>query len=251
MKTAFFLLALTVSVGAHAQVESTKKGDIEFAGNRIVEMEKYEGSAETRAKFRLLSLASKDTLVLVNFKKDFDKDWMQFHFKKEQKRIEVNSDEIIKGLNYQKNLGSFIVKNNLIDSTGNIDAAAFKMFSEKYSENLTEKYFKMNENNRLVAATRFDFQCDGNKIFVNGKQVGTASLPEGQQVQFSGIVFRDMEGKTIISGDGGMGGSIFKTYDGKEIKLGVLRGNTTSCGDKIGFAVSLLREFFRNGYFRN
>ncbi|MBL7728415.1 MAG: hypothetical protein JNM68_12050 [Dinghuibacter sp.] len=235
-----------------AQVESTKKGDIEFNGNRIVEMEKYEGNSQDRPKFRLLNLTSKDTLVLVNFKKDFDQDWMQFHFRKPQpKLVEVYTGEIIRGLNYQKNLGSFMVKNNLFDSLGNINEAAFKTFTDKFNENITEKAYKINEGNRLVASAKFDYMCDGGKIYVNGKQVGTAYVPDGQQVDFRGIVYRDMEGKIIVSGDGGMGGSLFKTYDGKEIKLGVLQGRTTDCGDKRAFAVSLLREFFRAGYFRN
>jgi hypothetical protein len=252
MRFIFLAVALLTAITAFAQVESTKKGDIEFNGNRIVEMEKYDGNSQDRPKFRLIHIASKDTIALINFKKDFEYDWMQFHFRKpNNKLVEVNSGEIIKGLNYQKNLGSFLVKNQLFDSTGNINPVAFDTLTTRYNENLTEKYHKLNEGNRLVAATKFDYLCDGGKIFVNGKQVGTASLPEGQQVDFRGIVYRDMNGKVIISGDGGMGGSLFKTYDGKEIKLGVLGGRTTSCPDKVSFGVSLLREFFRAGYFRN
>lgn len=252
MKFSFLLTALCIGTMSVAQVESTKKGDIEYNGNRIVELDKYNDLKEpSRFRARMVNVSSKDTLVNVHIKKEFESEWMQFHFKKQNKTVEVGTDEIIRGLSIQKSLGSFLVKSNLFDSTGNINEQALNVFAGKYNENLTEKYARLNEGNRLVAATKFDYVCDGGKIFVNGKQVGTASLPEGQQVVFQGIVFRDMDGKVIVSGDGGMSGSLFKGFDGRELKLGVLQGRTVDCGDKRNFAVSLLREFFRAGYFRN
>lgn len=252
MKFSFLLTALCIGTISVAQVESTKKGDIEYNGNRVVEMDKYNDLKEpSRFRARMVNVSSKDTLVNVHIKKEFESEWMQFHFKKQNKTVEVGTDDIIRGLSIQKSLGSFLVKSNLFDSTGNINEQALDAFAGKYNENLTEKYAKLNEGNRLIAATKFDFVCDGGKIYVNGKQVGTAYLPDGQQTDFRGIVYRDMEGKIIVSGDGGMGGSLFKTFDGKELKLGALTGRTIDCGDKRIMGTSLLREFFRAGYFRN
>ena len=245
-----FGLAL-VSLASVAQVESSKKGDIEFKGNKIVEMEKYEGSAEVRPKFRLLNIATGDTILLVRFQKDFSYDWMQFYFRKAQDTVEVNTSEIIKGLNYQKNLGSFLTANNLIDSTGNVDEASLKLFTTKYNENLTRKYFELNEANRLVDATKFDFMCDGDQLFINGKQVGTAVIPVGTGGELRGIVFKDMNNNVVVSGDASMHDSRFRGNDGKEFSLGMLSNKTNGCSEKLSYGVSLLREFFRRGYYRN
>jgi hypothetical protein len=251
MRKLLVLATVLISSVGYSQVESSKKGDIEFRGNKIVEMEKYEGSAEVRPKFRLLNIATGDTILLVRFQKDYSFDWMQFWFKKAQDTIEINTSDIIKGLNYQKNLGSFLVANNLVDSTGNIDEAAFKAFAAKYNENLAEKYFKLNEANRLVAVTRFDFECDGDKLFINGKQVGVAVIPVGTGAELRGIIFKDMSNNIVVSGDASMHDSRFKGNDGKEFSLGMLSNKTNGCTEKLTFATSLLREFFRQGYYRN
>jgi hypothetical protein len=251
MRILLIVLTVFISGLGYSQVESSKKGDIEFGGTKIVEMEKYEGSAEVRPKFRLINVRSGDTIMLVRFRKDFNYDWMQFYFKKAADTIEINTSEIVKGLNYQKNIGGFLVANNLIDTAGNIDQAAFATFAAKYNENLGEKYFQLNEANRLVAATRFDFECDGNKLFVNGKQVGVAELPVASGGEALGIVFRDMNNNIVVSGDATLHSSKFKGKDGKEFSLGMLSNKTTGCSDKMSYAVSLLREFFRLGYYRN
>lgn len=244
-------LMMFISAVGFSQVESSKKGDIEFKGNKIVEMEKYEGSAEVRPKFRLLSVATGDTILLVRFRKDYSFDWMQFNFAGAEDTIEVNTSEIIKGLNYQKNLGSFLVANNLIDSTGNIDRSALKTFAAKYNENLTQKYYELNEVNRLIAETRFVFHCDGDKIFINEKQVGVVVLPVANGGELRGIVFRDMNNNIVVSGDSYLFEGKFKGHDGKEFKTGMLANKTSGCGDRMAFATSLLKEFFRQGYYRN
>lgn len=252
MRFSFLLTALCIGTMSVAQVESTKKGDIEFNGNKVVELDKYNDmSAPSRFRARMVKISNNDTLLNVHIKKELESEWMQFHFRKQNKTVEVENTEVIRGLSIQKSVGSFLVKNNLFDSTGDINEPALAAFAGKYNVNLTEKYVKLNEGNRLVAATQFEYLCDGGKIYVNGKQVGTASLPEGQQVEFRGIVYRDMNGKVIVSGDGSMAGSLFKTHDGKELKLGALTGRTVDCGDKRIMGISLLREFFRAGYFRN
>jgi hypothetical protein len=248
-KIVFVFIAVMYLVNAGAQITSSKKGDISYGDKVIVEMEKYEGSAETRPKFRLLS-AKKDTLLLVRFNKDFAFDWMTFTFKEQKKTVEVNSSEIIKGLNYQKNLGSFLVDNNIFDSLGNINAVALEKFAAKYNEDLATKYKALNEGNRLVAATKFDYRCDDNSIHVNGRHVGYAVVPANQQMNFSGIQFKDINNKVLVSGDLGPFGGTLKGVDGKEVKLG-MPGKTTDCAGTMGFVTNILRELFRNGYYRS
>lgn len=241
---------LFIVVSTSAQLSSTKGGDIEFAGKPIANMEKYDGSAATKPKLRLINLKN-DTLFTASFNKDFTYDWMRFNFKTKGKILEIDTEEILKGLNYQKNLGSFILKNNLIDTFGNINDTAFANFAEKYAENLTEKYHALNEGNRLLVSTKFDFTCEDNKIFINGKHVGFAILPDNQQVEFKNVQFLDINNKLIASGDlGFFSGSALKTFDKKIVPVRV-PGRTTSCQDKKSVAISLLTEMFRNGYYRN
>lgn len=242
--TSFFYLTTT------AQITSNKGGDIELGDKKIVNTEKYDGSAATRAKFRMIN-SNNDTLLLVNFKKDFESDWMQFNFKKQGKILELNTSEVVHGLNYQKNLGSFIVKNNLIDTAGNVSDTAFATFAAKYSENLTEKYHLLNEGNRLMLSTKFDFTCEDNKIFVNGKHVGFAILPENQQIVFKNVQFLDVNNNLIASGDlAEIYGSFLTTFDKKRVPVRPpLR--TINCADKKGAAIGLLTEMFRNGYYRS
>lgn len=249
MKKLFLAFVTLFYLTTNAQITSTKGGDIEFGEKKIVNTEKYDGSAATRAKMRMINI-NNDTLILVNFNKDFDSDWMRFNFKKLGKIIEVNTSEVLHGLNYQKNLGSFIVKNNLVDTAGNINDTAFATFAAKYTENLTEKYRVLNEGNRLMAATKFDFTCEDNKIFVNGKHVGFAILPENQQVVFKNVQFLDVNNNLIASGDlADIYGSFLTTFDKKRVPVRPpLR--TTSCADERGAAIGLLTEMFRNGYYR-
>ena len=248
MKKLALLIFVMAATYAHGQVTSTKKGDIEFGGNTIVEMEKYEGNAQTRPKFRMVN-AKKDTVLLIQFRKEFAYDWMILNFAKEGKTIEVNTNEIIKGLNYQKNIGSFLVDRKIFDSTGNINAESLTALTTKYSENLTEKYKVLNEGNRLVASTKFDYQCGDQTIHVNGQKVGIARVPANEQMNFNGIEFKDLNNKVIASGNIGPFGGSLKTFDGKEIKLG-MPGKTTDCGNTMNFVVSILRELFKNGYYR-
>src|SRR4051812_33027559 len=78
------LLLTSVSYG---QITSNKSGDIESAGKVIAEVEKYGGSAEVKPKFRVLN-EQKDTLAMINFKKDLDYDWLQFRFRGRTDTIE-------------------------------------------------------------------------------------------------------------------------------------------------------------------
>ena len=239
---------LFLSMLCEAQITSSKDGDIEVNKKTIAEIEKYEGNAQSRPKFRVINEA-KDTLILISFRKDFSYDWMQFFFPGQKKTIEINTDEIIKGLNYRKNIGSFLVKNQLISETGTLNETGFASLAEKYKENLTEKYFKLNEMNRVIATTKFEFNATDNKFYINGKHVGYATIPDGQQADIRGIVLYDVNNKQIGKGDVGMFSDFFQMNDGKELKLGV-RGKTTTSSDKIVFAASLLRELFRNGYYK-
>ena len=242
-----FLTAFTLNL--NAQISSSKKGDIDFGEKRIVEMEKYDGDAQTRPKLRLINI-QKDTVLLIRFYKEFAYDWMSFNFKGKNKVIEVNTGDIIKGLNYQKNIGGFLVDNKIFDTTGNISEDGLNALAVKYGENLTEKYKVLNEGNRLVASTKFDYLCNDQSIHVNGHKIGYAVVPANEQVNFNGIQFKDLNNKVIASGNlGGFGGTL-TTFDGKQIKLGV-PGKTTGCGDTMGFVTSILRELFRNGYYRS
>jgi len=248
MKKLTLCLLLMGSMAVHAQITSTKKGDIEFGGRSIAEMQKYDGSAETRPKFRMIN-AKGDTLVMIKFNKDLAFDWMTFDFKNTGKKIEVNTSEIIKGLNYQKNIGGFLIDSKLFDTTGNIDALALEALATKYNENLTEKYKVLNEGNRLVTTTKFEYQCADQSLYINGKLAGYAVVPANEQMSFKGVTFLNTDKKLVASGDlGGFGGTM-KTVDGKEIKLGSA-GKTTGCGDTMVFATNILRELFRNGYYR-
>ena len=249
MKKLFLAFATLFSLTTNAQITSTKGGDIEFGEKKIVNTEKYDGSAATRAKLRMINI-NNDTLILVNFNKDFDSDWMRFNFKKLGKIIEVNTSEVLHGLNYQKNLGSFMVKNNLIDTAGNINETAFATFAAKYAENLTEKYHALNEGNRLMATTKFDFTCEDNKIFVNGKHVGFIILPEDLQVSFKNVQLLDVNNKLLASGDiASLYGSYLKTHDKKVVAVRPpLR--VVNCPDKRSAAIGLVTEMFRNGYYR-
>ena len=249
MKAMIMMLMVISSTLVNAQISSSKKGDIDFGEKRIVDMEKYDGNAQTRPKFRLLNM-QKDTVLLIQFFKDFSYDWMKINFKGQNKVVEINTDEIIKGLNYQKNIGSFLVANKIFDSTGNVDLAALDALATKYNENLTEKYKVLNEGNRLVATTKFDYQCTDQSIHVNGHKVGYASVPANEQMTFNGIQFKDENNKVIASGNMGPFGGTLKTFDGKEIKLGT-SGKTTGCTDTMSFVTSILRELFRNGYYRS
>jgi|GEM_PF-5629939 len=247
-KAIFAATALCFTVLSQAQITSSKDGDIKLGDKTLAEIEKYDGNAETRPKFRVLNEA-KDTLVKINFKKDFAYDWMQFYFPKQNKTIEVNTSEIVKGLNYRKNIGSFLASSNLIAENGGINEAAFASLSEKYNENLTEKYFKLNEMNRIIASTKFDYQLNDNKLFINGKHVGFATIPEGQ-AEVRGIMLYDINNQLIGQGDVGMFKDVFKMKDGKELTLGFKGANTVGGANKLGFAVSMLRELFRNGYYK-
>jgi hypothetical protein len=250
MRHFFLIIALVFSALVNAQVSSNKGGDIILGEKQLVNMEKFDGSAATKPKFRLINI-NNDTLVTVNFNKDFDFDWMRFNFKKLNKIVEVNTGEIISGLNYKKNLGSFFVKNNLIDTSGNISDTAFAIFIKKYPENLTVKYRTLNEGNRLVVSTKFEFSCEDNKIFVNDNHVGFANVPDNEQVEFKNISFVDLQNNVIARGDlGFFAGNFLKTYDNKLVNVG-RPSKTTNCSEKKVFVTSILRELFRNGYFRN
>lgn len=249
MRVSFIFVFLFSALGSNAQITSGKKGDIDYNGKRIVEMEKYEGDAQTRPKFRLINVQG-DTVLLIRFYKDLAFDWMTFNFKKSNKTIDVNTSDIISGLNYQKNIGSFLVSQKVFDTSGAVDIKALGDLSAKYNENLTEKYRILNEGNRLVLNTKFDYLCDDKSIHVNGRKVGYASVPANEQLTFNGIEYKDLNGNVIARGSIGLSGGIFTTHDGKEIKTGPA-GKTTGCGDTMVFVTNILRELFRNGYYRS
>ena len=249
MKVVSIIFLTVFTLNLNAQISSSKKGDIDFGEKRIVDMEKYEGDAQTRPKFRMVNV-QKDTVLLIRFFKDFAYDWMSFNFKGQDKIIEANTSDIIKGLNYQKNIGGFLVDNKVFDTAGNISENGLNALAAKYNENLTEKYKVLNEGNRLVASTKFDYLCNDQSIHVNGHKVGYASVPANEQMNFNNIQFKDANNKVVASGNLGSFGGSLTTFDGKQIKFGA-PGKTTGCGDTMGFVTNVLRELFRNGYYRS
>src|SRR4051812_28359949 len=178
MRNTTVLCLLLLSARSFAQMDSNKSGDITSGGQVVAEVQKYGGTAETKPKFRVVN-SRKDTLMLINFKKDLGYDWMQFRFAGQEQTIEVEYNEIISGMNYRKNLGSFLVKSNLIAPDGRISDTALQTFLAKHNENLTDKYYKLNESERKLAGTRFDYTPENNNyVQINGRPVGVASLPD-------------------------------------------------------------------------
>src|SRR5690242_6268071 len=91
------LLLSGTTITGWSQLTSNKSGDIEFNDKVVAEVEKYDGNANVKPKFRVLT-AAKDTLMKINFKKDLEFDWLQFHFKGVDRVVEVEYNEIISGL---------------------------------------------------------------------------------------------------------------------------------------------------------
>ena len=66
MKVVSIIFLTIFAMNLSAQISSSKKGDIDFGEKRIVDMEKYEGDAQTRPKFRMVNV-QKDTVLLIRF----------------------------------------------------------------------------------------------------------------------------------------------------------------------------------------
>jgi hypothetical protein len=252
MRKPFVVLFLMIT--AHAgwsQLTSNKSGDIEYNGQVVAEVEKYGGNAQTKPRFRVLT-AARDTLMDINFKKDLEYDWLQFRIKNVDRVVEVEESEIISGLNYRKNIGNWLVKKNLLKEDGTLNDTAFRSFLASHTENLTEKYDKLNEFPRKILSTKFEYKPeDGNKLFINGRHVGFATVPDGQAVTVFNIAFYDVNMKVIGKGDRDMsaGGATFRMNDAKTLKINIV-GGTTSVRDKIIFITSLFRELTRSGYYQ-
>lgn len=243
------LCFLLVLQNGYAQLASDKSGGITNNGQPIAEVTKYGGNANVRPKFWVVS-ATNDSVLHINFKKEFDSDWMQFDFKKTSKMVEVNAGEVIKGLNYRKNIASFLLQNNLITPEGKISDTAFERFAGSHTENLTEKYHKQNEMNYKLEAGRYEYVSQGDQLVVNSKVVGHISVPDKQGILLENIVLYDEKRMVMAKGARGMFGDIvFKRNDGKELKLKVSDGNTMNPGEKYRFVTTLLKELCRLGFY--
>jgi hypothetical protein len=233
----------------YAQLASDKSGGITYNGQPVAEVTKYGGNASVRPKFWVVS-AAKDSVLHINFKKEFDSDWMQFDFKKASKMVEVNAGEVIKGLNYRKNIAGFLLANNLITPEGNICDTAFERFAGSHTENLTEKYHKLNEKNYKIQASRFDYFADDGRLVVNSKIVGYASAPDKQGILIKDIVLYDAQKNVIARGERFMFGDVgLKLRDGKDLSVKASDGNTMDNGNKIAFFSALLKELCINGVY--
>lgn len=250
MKTPFLVLCLLLTLHkGYSQMTSDKSGDIAFNGQPIAAVEKYGGNAQTRPKFWVVS-ASKDTLLHIKFCKEFDSDWMQWDFKSFSKVVEINTGEIIKGLNYRKNIASYLVENNLITPDGKLSDTAFARLAGNHTENLTEKYHTLNEMNRKIASSSFFYHKDGDKLEANGKIVGYISVADGQGVLINNITVYDLNRNVVGTGSRGTFGALpMKMRDGKVLQLTISDGSTMSSMDKIRFVSILIRELCRNGYY--
>lgn len=164
--------------------------------------------------------------------------------------IEVNAGEVIHGLNYRKNIAAFLLQNNLLTPEGKICDTAFERFAGNHTENLSEKYHKLNEMNRKIAAASFSYQTQNDVLLVNGKVVGSVSVANGQGILINNVVMYDDKKRVVASGSRGMyGDMVMKMIDGKELKLKVSDGNTMSSYERHTFVTTLLRELCRYGYY--
>ena len=235
------LCLLLVLQKGNAQMASDKSGGITNNGQPVAEVTKYDGNASVRPKFWVVS-ATNDSVLHINFKKEFDSDWMQFDFKKASKMVEVNAGEVITGLNYRKNIAAFLLKNNLVTAEGKISDTAFERFAASHTENLSEKYHKSNEFNRQMAAASFWYEASTKALQVNGKTVGYIDVPDGQGVLIEGIVLYDQNKKVIAKGARGMFEGLITMTDGSTVKVGASAGNTMNANNKREFVTGLLKE---------
>ncbi|OQP51083.1 hypothetical protein A4H97_04520 [Niastella yeongjuensis] len=243
------LCFLLIVQHGYTQLSSDKSGAITYNNNAIADVIKYGGNASVRPKFWVISTAN-DTVLHINFKKEFDSDWMQFEFRKAAKVVEINTGEIIKGLNYRKNIASFLLANNLITPEGKICDTAFERFVGNHTENLTEKYHKQNEFNYKMAAARFDYFTEDGRLVVNSNVVGYATAPAKQGVLIRGIVLYDLNKNVIARGERFSFGDVtLKLIDGKEINVKASDGNTMDNYNQIRFFQILLRELCRIGFY--
>ena len=250
MKFVSVLVLLIIVSPVYSQLSSNKSGDITYNDQVIAEVEKYGGNSQVKPKFRVVTSA-KDTLMNINFKKDLDFDWMQFKFKNTDKIIEVEYNEIITGLNYRKNIGNFLVTKNLIKQDGTLNDTAFQSFQAKHTDNLTEKYVRLNEFNRKVINTKFEYSLSDNKLVINGKHVGFATVPDGQGLIVENMIYYDVNMKVIGKGGRGTFGDIVMAMnDGKTFNTKVDSGDTRNAGNKMILLSGLLRELTKAGYYQ-
>jgi hypothetical protein len=224
-----------------AQMASDKSGGITNNSQPVAEVKKYDGNASVRPKFWVVS-ATNDSILHINFKKDLDSDWMQFDFKKAAKIVEVNTGEVITGLNYRKNIAAFLLKNNLITPDGKICDTAFERFAGSHTENLTEKYHNANEFNRQINASTFWYEASNKSLQVNGKTVGYIDVPDGQGVIVEGIVLYDQNKKVMGKGARSMFDGAITLTNGTTVKVGTLTGNTMNANSKREFITALLKD---------
>lgn len=244
-KALCFLLILQ---NGYAQLASDKSGGITNNGQPVAEVTKYGGNANVRPKFWVVS-ATNDSILHINFKKEFDSDWMQFDFKKASKMIEVDAGEVITGLNYRKNIAAFLLKNNLITPDGKICDTAFERFASKHSENLSEKYHNANEFNRKLAAANFWYEASNKSLQVNGKTVGFIDVPDGQGVLIENIVLYDEAKKIIGKGNRGTFNGALNMTNGKTVQFSASAGNTMNANNKREFVTALLKELCAKGIY--
>ncbi len=248
MKPILILFSLFCSLTTFSQITSNKSGDIEFNNNEIATIEKHKGGS----KFSLIN-NKKDTLINITHKKDLDYHWFLFDFLKQNTKFESDNRDLILVLNYKKSIANFIVINNLIDSTGNLNLEALGIAAKTHKENLTEKYIKLNEPKRAAAAAfaaiTFNYTCNDGKIFINEKHVGYATVPDNQQVTITGVVFKDLENNIVASGETGFFGGAFKTNTNQTLKINVT-GKTTDCTEKTKVIKAILVELYKNGYYK-
>jgi len=243
------LCFLLIVQHGYTQLSSDKSGGIAYNDKPVAEVTKYGGNASVRPKFWVVS-ATNDSVLHINFKKEFDSDWMQFEFKKASKVVEINSGEVIKGLNYRKNIASFLLANNLITPEGNICDTAFERFAGSHTENLTEKYHKQNEFNYKMAGSKFDYYTEDGRLVVNDKVVGYAMAPPKQGILISNIVLYDANKNELARGERLSFGDVnLKLSNGKGISVKASDGNTMDNLNRILFFRVLLRELCRVGFY--
>jgi hypothetical protein len=201
-----FVILSVLFVNSNAQFDYTKKGEITFNKNVIADIDRTASG-----RFTLFNKLTNDTIAQIRYTSlkfgnaAGHKEYVSFFFIKENMRIEMRYDLLIRSFNTKRDMAKFIVQHNLMDST----VQFIKSNLDKAKAQFPEDYFSF-ATREIEGAARLDSlspRVDGNGTVrdKNGFVLYTIhKTPPRIAAPYPFEVF-NAEGKSIAYGTAGVG----------------------------------------------